>query len=204
MGMRRSIVLLKYPIISKHFVFIFQSDGQYMFDVLWLIWSCIQNGQRRNTFCENFRFCFLPPALSASDRSTAHTWSFCELYTPSMSNIFSSENNIFIVVSCLKHVLIQIENLFLWTLCSSLSNGTIRTLYAWYFRSCFSIRWTLVREILNSRANIRKGTFFLRLKQFFTFWIICFVRTIRVGPGEADSWIAPVFSIVLYHILSVS
>ena len=46
----------------------------------------------------NFRFFFTASRLSASAPLTAHIWSFCELYTSSIS-IFSSENKIFLLSS---------------------------------------------------------------------------------------------------------
>ena len=130
--------------------------------------------------------------------------SFWELYTPSMSNIFSSENKNLIVSSFWKDVRIQFENLFLLALWSSVINGTIRILYGWYPRSFLSIRRTVVREISSSLASFRDDSFFLRFNRFFTFWIICFVRTRRGGPGGADNSILPVRSIILHHLLTVS
>ena len=87
-----------------------------------------------------------------------------------MSKFLVREQNLHRVLSFRKRVRAQFENVFLFSLCSSVSS-------AWFdyilIRSKKQvIRRTLVREIF----NFRLVTFFFRFKRCFTFLIDSFVR----------------------------
>ena len=96
-----------------------------------------------------------------------------------MSNSFSSENRIFIVSSLFENVFVpRFENVFLFSLCSSVRSSSTIFFYSRRSRSFFNIRRTLVREIFSSRANFRLVIFFFRFKRRFTFLIDSFVRMV--------------------------
>ena len=113
------------------------------------------------------------------------------------------EQNLHRVLSFRKRLRTQLENFFLFSLCSSVRSSSTIFFYSRRSRSFFNIRRTLVREIFSSTANFRLVTFFFRFKRCFTFLIDSFVRMVGERPGDLDSSIEPVSRIILHHRLPV-
>ena len=116
-----------------------------------------------------------------------------------MPNIFSSENRIFIVFSFRKFARIQFTNFILFSLCWSVSNGSVCILYTWSSRSLLSILWTLLREIPNSPANFREDSGFCRFNRLLIFWIAAFVRIVLEHPRGLSKSMVPTSRILLQH-----
>ena len=116
-----------------------------------------------------------------------------------MSNIFTSENRIFIVFSFRKFVRFQFANFILFSLCSSVSNASYCILYAWSSRSFLSILRTLLGEISNSRANFREDSDFHRFNRLLIFWIAAFIRIVLEHPRSLTKSIVPTSRILLHH-----
>ncbi len=102
-----------------------------------------------------------------------------------------------------KFVRIQFANFIVFSLCSSVSNGSLCIVYARSSRSFLTILWTLLWEIPNPRANFREDSGFRRFNRLLIFWIAAFVRIVLEHPRELTKSIVPTSRILLHHRLTV-
>ena len=120
-----------------------------------------------------------------------------------MSNIFSSENSIFIVCSFRKFYFTQLANFFLFVRWSSVSNGWMIFSYGRHLRSVISILCALDLEISSAFANFLVDNLYFLFNLVFTFWIFIFVRAFRGRPGKHGNLIDPVSLIILHHLSTI-